>query len=72
MARAAWVSAGGPAVALVKNFQWTNKDQNSVATDINNGMSDDQAAQKWLAANPTVWQAWFNGTGVTPSPVPSS
>jgi glycine betaine/proline transport system substrate-binding protein len=71
IARAAWVNSGNPAATLVKNFTWTNADQNLVATDIAGGMTDDQAAQKWLAANPDVWMPWFDGTGVTPSPVAS-
>jgi glycine betaine/proline transport system substrate-binding protein len=51
---------GGPAATLIKNFTWTNADQNSVATDIAlNKMTDDAAAKKWLDANPTVWQKWM-------------
>jgi glycine betaine/proline transport system substrate-binding protein len=65
--RADWANSGSPAVALVQNFKWTNDDQNSVAADISNGMSYDDAAKKWLDANPDVWQAWLAGTGVTPS-----
>jgi glycine betaine/proline transport system substrate-binding protein len=71
VALASWVNSGNPAAMLVKNFKWTNTDQNKVAADIAGGMKDDAAAQKWLAANPNVWMPWFNGTGVTPSPVAS-
>ncbi|MEI7777867.1 MAG: ABC transporter substrate-binding protein [Actinomycetes bacterium] len=65
--RVAWANSGSPAVNLVQNFKWTNDDQNKVAEMIaNENMTDDQAAQKWVDANPTVWKAWFAGTGLTP------
>jgi len=51
---------GGKAYELVKNFVWTNDDQNSVAYDIAvNKLTDEQAAQKWVEANKIVWQAWI-------------
>ncbi|MEO8570353.1 MAG: ABC transporter substrate-binding protein [Chloroflexota bacterium] len=51
---------GSPAFDLIKNFKWTNEDQNTVAAYIaNDNMTDDQAAQKWLDANPTKWAAWM-------------
>jgi glycine betaine/proline transport system substrate-binding protein len=55
-----FAETGGPAYELIKNFNWTNDDQNKVADDItNNGLSDEAAAKKWIDANPTVWQAWI-------------
>ncbi|ETK35854.1 ABC transporter substrate-binding protein [Microbispora sp. ATCC PTA-5024] len=55
-----FADTGGKAYELVKNFSWTNDDQNAVADDItNNGMSADDAAKKWVEANPTKWQAWM-------------
>ncbi|MBO3751320.1 ABC transporter substrate-binding protein [Streptosporangiaceae bacterium NEAU-GS5] len=52
--------SGGKAFELIKNFQWTNEDQNQVADDItNNGMSDEAAAKKWVDAHPDVWKAWL-------------
>lgn len=52
--------SGSPAFTLIKNFSWTNDDQNTVAAYIaNNNMTDDQAAQKWVDANPTKWAAWM-------------
>lgn len=55
-----FVNSGSPAVTLIKNFKWTNDDQNSVAYDIAiNKMTDDQAAKKWLDAHPDVWKAWM-------------
>jgi glycine betaine/proline transport system substrate-binding protein len=61
-------NSGSPAYTLIKNFKWTNDDQNAVATDIAlNKMSDDDAAKKWLDAHPDVWKAWMQGTGWTGS-----
>jgi glycine betaine/proline transport system substrate-binding protein len=54
-----FAETGGRAYELVKNFKWTNDDQNKVSDDItNNGMSAEDAAKKWVEANPAVWQAW--------------
>ena len=39
-------------------MSYTNDDQNGIGLDINNGMSPADAAQKWIDANPTVWQPW--------------
>jgi glycine betaine/proline transport system substrate-binding protein len=51
---------GGPAFELIKNFQWTNDDQNAVAYDIAvNKMTNDEAAKKWLDANEAKWKAWL-------------
>ncbi|GAA4187573.1 ABC transporter substrate-binding protein [Microbispora amethystogenes] len=55
-----FADTGGKAFDLVKNFQWTNDDQNSVADDMtNNGMSAEDAAKKWVEANAAKWQAWM-------------
>ncbi|MER7502418.1 ABC transporter substrate-binding protein [Nonomuraea pusilla] len=55
-----FADTGGKAYELVKNFQWTNEDQNAVANDMtNNGMTGEQAAKKWLDANTAKWQAWL-------------
>ena len=51
---------GGPAVNLVKNFQWTNEDQNQVATWIaKDKLSDEQAAKKWVDQHQDKVQAWL-------------
>lgn len=51
---------GGKAYELVKNFYWTNDDQNAVAYDIAvNKMSPEEAARKWVEANKVVWQDWM-------------
>lgn len=44
---------------LVKNFKWTNDDQNSVAADIEGGMTPEAAAQKWIDAHPDQVKAWL-------------
>jgi glycine betaine/proline transport system substrate-binding protein len=50
---------GGDAATLIKNFHWTNADQNTVANDItNNNMTPEQAAKKWVDANEAAWKAW--------------
>jgi glycine betaine/proline transport system substrate-binding protein len=46
----------------VKNFKWSNDDQNIVARDIAvNKLSHEAAAKKWVDAHPDVWQAWLKG-----------
>ena len=55
-----FAETGGKAYELVKNFNWTNDDQNSVAYDIAvNKMSPEEAARKWIEANKIVWQDWI-------------
>ena len=44
---------------LVKNFKWTNDDQNSVAADIEGGMTPEEAAQKWIDAHADQVKAWI-------------
>ncbi len=56
-----WADKGGPAVDLVKNFKWTNDDQNEVAKYIaKDGMSSEDAAAKWVEANQDKVDAWLN------------
>ena len=58
--RAAFVASGSPAATLIKNFTWTNADQNAVARDIvEKKMAPDAAALKWLDAHPEVWPKWL-------------
>ncbi|MFJ2031335.1 ABC transporter substrate-binding protein [Streptosporangium sp. NPDC087985] len=55
-----FADTGGRAYELVKNFSWTNDAQNAVANDItNNGLSAEDAAKKWVEANPSVWASWI-------------
>jgi glycine betaine/proline transport system substrate-binding protein len=60
IARKAFVDSGTPAADLIKNFRWTDDDQNEVARDITvKKLSRDDAAKKWLDANRETWQAWL-------------
>jgi glycine betaine/proline transport system substrate-binding protein len=57
---AKFVEANSPAYKLVKAFQWTNDDQNLVAKSIaEDKMDPEQAAQKWVDANPDKVNAWL-------------
>jgi glycine betaine/proline transport system substrate-binding protein len=48
------------AYQLVKNFTWTNDDQNLVSDYLTNqGMSADQAAEKWVTEHEAVWKPWI-------------
>ena len=58
-----FATSGSPAVTLVKNFKWTNEDQNAVAKSIAvDKLSDEAAAKKWVDANPDKVKAWLSGT----------
>ncbi|TQS29975.1 ABC transporter substrate-binding protein [Microbispora sp. KK1-11] len=51
---------GGKAYEFIKNWTWTNDDQNAVAYDMAvNKMSAEAAAKKWVDANKIVWQDWI-------------
>jgi glycine betaine/proline transport system substrate-binding protein len=52
--------SGSPAVDLVKNFTWTNDDQNVVSTYIaKDEMKPEDAAKKWIEDNPDKVDAWL-------------
>jgi len=53
------MDSGSIFATIVKNFSWTNADQNSVSADIENGMDPAAAAQKWIDANPDKVKAWL-------------
>ncbi|MFG1922482.1 ABC transporter substrate-binding protein [Cryptosporangium sp. NPDC048952] len=58
--RKKFVDSGSPAASLIKNFTWTNADQNAVARDITVGkVPPDQAAKRWLDTHPAVWKRWL-------------
>lgn len=57
-----FADSGSPAVGLVKNFTWTNEDQNLVAKYIaQDQMSPEDAAKKWVEANKDKVDAWLKG-----------
>ena len=50
---------GGAAAQMIKNFNWTNADQNTVADMITNqGMTAEDAAKKWVDEHEAIWKAW--------------
>ena len=57
-----FATTGGAAYTLVKNFSWTNDDQNSVAAAINAGKTHDEAGKAWVDANEAKWKAWIPGS----------
>lgn len=60
IANAAFLRSGSPAAELIKNFRWTNADQNQVARDITDGgLTADQAAKRWLDGHRSTWQSWL-------------
>ena len=57
---AKFAEANGPAYKLVKEFNWTNDDQNAVAKAITEDKVDaEKAAQQWVDANPDKVNAWL-------------
>jgi glycine betaine/proline transport system substrate-binding protein len=55
-----FATEGGKAYELVKNFTWTNEDQNLVSDYITNqDMTPEEAAKKWVEENEDVWKAWM-------------
>jgi glycine betaine/proline transport system substrate-binding protein len=58
--RTEWLNSSGDAATFIKNFQWSNADQNSVADAITNkNMKELDAAKEWIDANPATWQPWM-------------
>ncbi|MFF8970268.1 ABC transporter substrate-binding protein [Streptomyces sp. NPDC014995] len=57
---AKFAKSGSPAFDLVKNFNWTNDDQNTVAKYIAvDKMKPEAAAKKWVEANRDKVDAWI-------------
>ena len=55
-----FAESGSSAATLVKNFKWTDDDQNTVARYITvDKLSRDEAAKKWLDEHPDVWKDWL-------------
>ncbi|MGW6281963.1 ABC transporter substrate-binding protein [Kribbella sp. NPDC055071] len=55
-----FADSGSPAYTLVKNFQWTNEDQNAVARMIAvDKLTPDAAAEKWVNANQPKVNTWL-------------
>jgi glycine betaine/proline transport system substrate-binding protein len=61
-----FANSGSPAFTVIKNFQWSNEQQNDVSKSIAvDKLSDDDAAKKFLDANPDLVTKWLAGTGVS-------
>ncbi|WP_374103643.1 ABC transporter substrate-binding protein [Streptomyces sp. ISL-86] len=55
-----FADSGSPAYQLVKNFTWSNEDQDTVAKYIAQGkMSPEKAAQKWVEDNRKKVDVWL-------------
>jgi glycine betaine/proline transport system substrate-binding protein len=55
-----FATANSTAYQLIKNFKWTNDDQNLVSDYITNGgMNDDAAAEKWVNEHEATWKPWI-------------
>ncbi|MFD6436894.1 ABC transporter substrate-binding protein [Streptomyces venezuelae] len=51
---------GGDAAEFLKNFKWSEEDQNEVSLMIaDKKMSPDDAAQAWVDKNESKWKAWL-------------
>lgn len=62
IASSKFMKADSPAAKLFKNFTWTNNDQDTVAAYIaRDGMSNEEAAKKWVQANPDKVAAMLKG-----------
>lgn len=60
IARTAWLETGGDAATFIKNFNWTNADQNEVADLMtNSNMTPEAAAKVWIDGHPDAWKAWI-------------
>jgi glycine betaine/proline transport system substrate-binding protein len=55
-----FADSGSPAYDLVKNFKWTNEDQNAVARMIAvDKLTPDAAAEKWVKDNQSTVNTWL-------------
>lgn len=55
-----FATSGGKAYQFIKNFTWTNDDQNEVAASLaEKKMGDEAAAKAWVDAHPDKWKAWL-------------
>ena len=60
IARVKFMNSGSPAAKLIKNFKWTNDDQNSVAKSLAvDKMTDEAAAKIWVTKHSAQVKAWL-------------
>jgi glycine betaine/proline transport system substrate-binding protein len=59
-----FADTGGEAYQLIKNFTWTNDDQNLVSDYITNqGMTAEAAGEKWVKEHEATWKPWIPAKG---------
>jgi len=55
-----FATSGSPAVKFIRNWKWTNADQNFVATQIaGKKLNPEKAAEAWVKANSAKVNAWL-------------
>ncbi|MGX6603085.1 ABC transporter substrate-binding protein [Micromonosporaceae bacterium Da 78-11] len=55
-----FADANSTAYQMIKNFTWTNDDQNLVSDYLTNQkMTADQAAEKWVNEHESTWKPWI-------------
>ncbi|MEU6732497.1 ABC transporter substrate-binding protein [Streptomyces physcomitrii] len=55
-----FAKSGSAAAKFLKAFHWTKDDQNTVSELIaSQGLSADEAAERWVEKNPEVWKEWL-------------
>ena len=52
------------AYGILERFCWTAADMESVILDVENGMSDDEAAKKWVDAHPEKVAEWIGSARI--------
>ncbi|WP_063784398.1 glycine betaine ABC transporter substrate-binding protein [Streptomyces sp. SBT349] len=59
---AEFAADGGEAAAFLRNFSWTEQDQNAVAELIaHEGLTPSAAAERWVTEHPDAVDAWLAG-----------
>ncbi|MEE1772217.1 ABC transporter substrate-binding protein [Streptomyces sp. JV185] len=59
---ARFADGGGGAAEFLKRFRWTTRAQNEVALMIaDQKLSPEEAAERWVRKNESVWRAWLPG-----------
>jgi len=60
---ASFAKSGSPAFTFIKNWKWSNEQQNTVSKMLAvEKLSDDAAAKKWISSNKAVVDGWLKGT----------
>jgi glycine betaine/proline transport system substrate-binding protein len=54
------LNSGSSFATLIKNFTWSNEDQDQVSKSLVDGLSPEEAAQKWIDENPDKVKTWIS------------